>query len=196
MIDRELQPDERAVLRAWAEPDVPGEFADEVLARWEAEREAGGVELDEPPARIEARVVQTRRIDHRDARIGWWCGIAAAAAAIALALTMAWSQGGPARTRGELSALPPTPELGALRTEAHAYLLARCTPCHLGRGQDAEPEAIAAFDLGDPRWHDALAPEQLVAAVARMDEKGSADEAARFRRYVDAELAHRSAAAR
>ena len=75
-------------------------------------------------------------------------------------------------------------------------MLAHCTPCHLGRADGSKPAAVAIFDVGDARWQDDLSREQLVAAASRMDDRATADEAAGFRRYVDAELAHRSTAAR
>ncbi|MBC8073587.1 MAG: hypothetical protein IAG13_35020, partial [Deltaproteobacteria bacterium] len=97
--DRELQPSERAALRAWAECDVATDFADEVLARWQAECDGeredearedieGDDEDVEPVIELGLRaprqvLARTREDDRRNAGLAWWCGLAAAAAAIA-----------------------------------------------------------------------------------------------------------------
>jgi hypothetical protein len=212
--ERELQPSERAALRAWAERDVAADFADEVLARWQAEREDGerddgeredgeredGDDVCAPVLELglrapRERLVPTRAHDRRDAQLAWWCGLAAAAAAIALALALAVPH---AHDRGAaaIAAASSGPELVDLRAAAHGTLLARCTPCHLAAAPAADPDALAVFDLGDPSWHIGLSAEQLAAAIDRVAARGGPDEAAGFRRYVDAELAHRGAAAR
>jgi hypothetical protein len=193
VIDRELLPHERAALRAWAEGDVPDDFADEVLLRWDAEQEELP-QSDEQPAVVEARIVESR-IERRNARLAWWCGMVAAAAAILLALGMAWPRAvvGERPSADAIGSGEPSTELVALRTEARTQLLANCTPCHLGRAEGSKPVALAIFDLDDPRWHDALSNEQLAGAADRMADRGTPEEAAGFRRYVDAEIAHRRA---
>jgi hypothetical protein len=196
VIERELHAHERAALIAWADREVSPDFADEVLARWEAERDAPPLAdeyEDVAVETVEARVVATQLEDRRNVRLAWWCGMVAAAAAILLALGLAWpsSHEHAGRTAVDPASLAePTPELVALRVEARAQLLANCTPCHLGR-EGAKPAALAIFDLDDPRWHDALSADQLAGATDRMDDRAAPEEAAGFRRYVAAELAHR-----
>jgi hypothetical protein len=191
--EQELQPHERAVLCAWADLEVTDDFADEVLARWEAEQEPALAPADDELAELPAptRTVTSAR---RDRNTAWWCGIAAAAAAVALALGLAVTD--PGGVVVESVAPEPGPELIALRVAAEGTLLARCTPCHLGGAEGAKAEALAVFDLGDPRWGAALSPEQLADAAQRIVERGDPSEAVGFRRYVDAELAHRGSAAR
>ena len=198
MIERELHAHQRAALRAWAARDVPDDFAEEVLARWDAEQEADRSSAA-APGREQPRA--DTRAERRDARLAWWCGVMAAAAAIVLALGMAWPRAvQDDRPRPDPTAFverdAPTPELAMLREQARAQLLVHCTPCHLGRAEGAKPPAVAIFDVGQARWHDGLTGAQLVAAASRMDDRASVEEAAGFRRYVDAELAHRSTAAR
>lgn len=196
MIERELHAHERAALIAWADREVPTDFADEVLARWEAERDAPPLEDEYEGVAVEpvdARVVANQLEDRRNVRMAWWCGMVAAAAAILLALGLAWPH---SHEHGHSAVDPaslaePTPELIALRMEAREYLLANCTPCHLGRNDASKPAALAIFDLDDPRWHDALSADQLAGATERMGDRAAPEEAAGFRRYVAAELAHR-----
>jgi hypothetical protein len=196
VIERELHAHERAALIEWADREVPTDFADEVLARWEAERDAPPLDDEYEGVAVEpiqARVVATQIEDRRNVKLAWWCGMVAAAAAILLALGLAWPR---SHEHGHSAVDPtslaePTPELVALRIEARAQLLANCTPCHLGRNEAAKPAALAIFDLDDARWHDRLSADQLVGASERMGDRAAPEETAGFRRYVAAELAHR-----
>jgi mono/diheme cytochrome c family protein len=155
--DDQLSENERNALRAWAECDVPTDFAERIAGRVAAEHEA-------------------KRVHETPSWAAWWIGMIAAAAAIVLALGLVFS--GDSRTD----------DLAALRADAEQVLLRECTPCHVGEGQGAEPDALAVFDLRDDAWQDALSSAQLAMVVDRVAERG---DATGVRRYVDAELGRR-----
>jgi hypothetical protein len=89
----------------------------------------------------------------------------------------------------------------ALRDESRLVLEQHCGQCHIRDYPTALPRALAVFDLREPEWSARMSDGQLRSAVWRLGEplppdgnpnEVSADERARFQRYVDAELARRA----
>jgi len=165
----ELESDERDALRSVflsGASDVPQGFADRVAHQAASEH-------------AERVAVASRRV--REAAppswAAWWIGMVAAAAAIVLALVLM------VRDTGDDS--------DDVALAAERVLLRECTPCHVGEASGAEADALAVFDLRDPRWQDGLSSAQLEMIPARVAERGNAIEIAGVRRFVDAQLARR-----
>lgn len=172
----ELDADEQDALRAWATCDVPGDFADRIAAQ-----AAAGADRSQRVAAAEAQPMWA----------AWWIGIAAAAAAVVLALSLLASPD----VHDGVADDPD--EIAALRQAARDLLAHECSPCHFAEVQGAEANAIAVFDVGDPQWDEGLSSTQLAIAVDRVAESGAGvDGVAGFRRYVNAELARRGAGVR
>ena len=92
--------------------------------------------------------------------------------------------------------------LTAQREETRAILLQHCGECHDPARKSALPAALAIFDATATNWSAHMTPAQLRNALWRLGEpippEGrpndvSDDERARFGRYVEAEIAARSA---
>jgi len=170
----ELDSDERDRLRNWVDgevPDggVPDDFAERVAARMQPVVSPRVRVRTEPPSWT-----------------AWWIGMAAAAAAILLALSL--FAGGRTATGGAAH-----DDLEALRLAANALLSRQCTPCHDGAAPASEPDALAVFDLADSQWYADMSDDHLAFALERVGAGSDATELAGFRRYVSAELAHRGA---
>jgi hypothetical protein len=93
-----------------------------------------------------------------------------------------------------------TVEGEALRDDSRLILEQYCGACHVRDSPTAVPGALAVFNLRDANWSARMSDAQLRSAEWRLGEplppEGSAntvspEERARFKRYVDVELARR-----
>ncbi|MBK8235545.1 MAG: hypothetical protein IPK74_08330 [Deltaproteobacteria bacterium] len=197
--DDELRADEREHLRAWAEPDVPDDFADGVLSRWlEGDDEVDRATEVEARRLVEARRERARRNAGRlqtGFQTGFWIGMTAIAAAVVLALGLVRLQSQQEQALQQIAALGDD-EVAALRDDAGTLLHQQCAPCHEHGGAGSDPAAAAVFSVDDPQWQQRLSDAQLTAAVTRMAEGTGGMQLAGFRTFVAWELTQRGAGLR
>ena len=189
--DDELRADEREHLRAWAEPDVPDDFADGVLSRWlDGDDEVDRASEVEARRLVEARRERARRNAGRF-QTGFWIGMTAVAAAGVLALGLVRLQSQQEQALQQIAALGDD-EVAALRDGASALLHEQCAPCHRHAGVGSDTEAAAVFSVDDPQWQQRLSDAQLTAAVTRMAEGTGGVLLAGFHTFVAWKLTQRS----
>jgi len=106
----------------------------------------------------------------------------------------------PVVTAPDLAASSAPATADALRDDSRLVLEHHCGQCHIRDYPTALPRALAVFDLREPDWSARMSDAQLKSAAWRLGEplppdgksnEVSADERARFQRYVDAELVRR-----
>lgn len=166
----ELDPRERAALASWAACEVPTDFAERVMRAAIVEPTP---ERDEQRARAEGR---------RRELATWRIGAVAAAAAIVLGLFFVSPRRAMDASDGDLT---------AARALARDALLHHCTPCHSSGHADAEPDAVAVFDVDREDWDASMSSEALELSAVRLASRTGGVELAGFRSYIDGELVRR-----
>jgi hypothetical protein len=96
--------------------------------------------------------------------------------------------------RYEARALPPS-EQAALNTQVRGYAKTYCGSCHLASQPTANPKALAIYNLDRDDWATMLTEQRLRNGFPRrLTARLDADGRQQLRRFIEAELALRSAA--
>ncbi len=107
---------------------------------------------------------------------------------------------------GDAGAAARADELGVLREASRELLDRNCGECHTSTLPTALPRALRVYDLVELDWSRRMSDAQLRSADSRLHEpiaptlgegearpvRASAEELARFRRYVELEVQRRS----
>lgn len=193
-----LTPEQLAALHAWADAgDVPDDFADRVVARLRCQR-------DDPPS-THARGQEAAAVASRtgaEARVVRRVGVVAALAAAAAVMLMVRVLPRASEVADDPAARPASPSERALAmasepsesqrlgAAAADVLAEHCRPCHDSTDPEAKPEALAVFDVTEPRWWAVMSDAQLEDASMRVQQLGAAtdDERRTMDAFVRARL--------
>lgn len=171
----ELAAADRDALWAWAEAEVPSDFA----------------------ARVGELASRSVCAEPRPRRRGWRAfGMASGLAMAAGLLATLWLARGATSEASDVPAVASSTDIPAdrvrLRDDVRTLLAEHCVPCHAHGAPGAQDAALAVFDVDDAAWADRLTGAQLETARQRFAEIGL-DEGveARVDAFVERELSAR-----
>jgi len=133
-LDCPLSAEERELLAVWADPSVPADFSDRVISAWQ--REAA------PTPRARRNVLP----------------FVAAIVSLSAALLTAWLV-----SSRETPTATGSPRLASAHFDVRDAVTPACRPCHAGQHPEADPAALAAFDMDIPQWWTTLSHDRVEA---------------------------------